>query len=65
MQININPISAEMWAKAHLDDLQQQANHYRVARQAAQACKNIRSTQATPRRPSGWLRLLVARLTGA
>jgi hypothetical protein len=60
-----NPISTEMWLKSHIDDIQHEANQYRAARLAAQASANPRTTRASPPRQTGWLRLLVARLTGA
>jgi hypothetical protein len=63
--MQLNPISNEVWIKSHIDNLQHEADQYRAARLAAQMCANTRNTRASPPHPTGWLRLLVARLTGA
>ena len=57
-----NPISTEMSARVHFDDLAREAEWERAARRALQSAGRDRQDQAVAARPFSWIRRLAVML---
>src|SRR5262245_38070631 len=60
-----NPISTEMSARVHFNDLAREAEQERAARRVLQSTRSDQQDQAVSARPLIWIRRLVAMLSDA
>jgi len=60
-----SPISTEMSARVHFDDLAREAEQCRVARRVLQSARSDRQDQAVSARPLIWIRRLAGMVRGA
>ena len=61
----INPITAEMLAKIHRDELERVAEHERAVRRVLQSANGDRQNQTISIRPLIWVRRLAVRVRNA
>jgi len=60
-----NPISTEMSARVHFDDLAREAEQERAARRILQSARSDRQDQGVSARPLIWIRRLAGMVRGA
>jgi len=60
-----NPISTEMSARVHFDDLAREVEQERAARRVLQSARSDQQDQAVSARPFSWIRRLAAMLSDA
>jgi hypothetical protein len=60
-----SPISTEISARVHFDELARQAEQYRVARRVLENTSKDPQDQVLPARPVIWIRWLTAMLSAA
>jgi hypothetical protein len=60
-----SPISTEMSARVHFDELAREAEMYRTARRVLQSARKDRQGQAVSARPFSWIRRLARMVQGA
>jgi hypothetical protein len=60
-----SPISTEMSARVHFDDLAREAEQERAARRVLQSARRDQQDQAVSARPLIWIRRLAGMVRGA